>query len=55
MLASIGDREGAAELKAKIQSNEQSQISMLDNRSEGAPKKLSGRHSMLRYTRSRRF
>ncbi len=55
MLASIGDREGAAELKAKIGANEQSQISLLDNRSEGAPKKLSGRHSMLRYTRSRRF
>lgn len=51
ILAAIGDREGLAAAQQKIAEIEQRQGNLLDNRSEGTPQKITGRHSLLRYSR----
>jgi len=54
MLASIGDTEGAAAIDMKIQKNEQKQGILIDNRTEGNAKKVSVRHTLLRYQKTGR-
>lgn len=54
MLASIGDKEGAAEMANKVARNESVQSAMISNRAEGAPQKIVARHSLLRYRRNGR-
>lgn len=49
ILASIGDVAGLNERNQKIQEIEQRQGTLLDNRVEGAPQKITARHSLLRY------
>lgn len=49
ILASIGDTEGLGMISAKIQEMQQNQGMLLDNRVEGKVKKVSNKHSMLRY------
>jgi hypothetical protein len=51
ILAAIGDQAGLAITKGNIQEMEQHQATLLDARVDGAPKKITGRHSMLRYSK----
>jgi len=46
--ASMGDKEGLGVTNTKIQESETRQGTMLDNRVEGAPQKITNRHSLLR-------
>lgn len=55
ILAAIGDQEGAASIAAKIQKNEMNQGILIDNRVEGAAKKIAARHSILQYQKFRRW
>lgn len=49
ILAAMGDNEGLQAANAKLQEIEVRQGTLLDDRSEGTPKKISARHSLLRY------
>lgn len=49
ILAAIGDAEGLQAANAKLQEIEVRQGTILDDRVEGAPKKITARHSLLRY------
>ncbi len=51
ILSSIGDQQGLAAVNAKIQENERSKGTLIDNRIENAPQKVLNRHSLLRYNR----
>lgn len=51
ILAAIGDQAGLAITKGNIQEMEQHQATLLDARVDGAPKKVTARHSMLRYNK----
>lgn len=49
ILASLGDQAGLAMANEKIKEMEYRQGSLLDDRVEGAPQKITARHSILRY------
>jgi hypothetical protein len=49
ILEALGDQNGLQAANAKISELEQRQATVLDNRVEGAPKKILARHSMLRH------
>lgn len=49
ILAAIGDTEGLQASNAKLQEIETRQGTILDDRVEGAPQKITARHSLLRY------
>jgi hypothetical protein len=49
ILAAMGDKEGLQISNAKLQEIETRQGSLLDDRSEGTPQKITARHSLLRY------
>jgi hypothetical protein len=49
ILASLGDQAGLAMANDKIKEMEYRQGSLLDDRVEGAPQKITARHSILRY------
>jgi hypothetical protein len=49
ILAAIGDVEGLQASNAKLQEIETRQGTILDDRVEGAPQKITARHSLLRY------
>ena len=49
ILEALGDQNGLQTANAKIAELEQRQASVLDNRVEGAPRKIFARHSLLRY------
>lgn len=49
ILAAIGDTEGLQASSAKLQEIEARQGTLLDSRVEGAPQKITARHSLLRY------
>jgi len=49
ILAALGDRDGLAVVNDKIKEIEMRQGNMMDNRAEGAPQKITARHSLLRY------
>lgn len=49
ILEALGDREGLQVANGKIAEMEQRQATIIDNRVEGAPRKISARHSLLRY------
>ena len=49
ILAAIGDTEGLGVANAKLQEIEARQGTLLDGRVEGAPQKITARHSLLRY------
>jgi hypothetical protein len=49
ILASLGDLQGVQASMGKIAEINQSQGTLLDSRAEGSPKKISGRHGLLRY------
>lgn len=51
ILASIGDQQGLQTVNQKIAEIEQRQGTLLDNRAEGSPQKITARHSLLRYGR----
>lgn len=58
ILAALGDQNGLAASQAKIQEIDQRQGTLMDNRVEGAPRKVNARHSLLRFGkigRSRRL
>lgn len=57
ILAAMGDLEALQASSSKVKEIDQAQGSLLDNRVEGAPQKITGRHSALRYgkMRTRRF
>lgn len=58
ILESIGDREGAGAMAARLQAQDNQTGTLLDNRVEGSIKKVTNKHSLLRYnkrTRARRF
>lgn len=49
ILAAIGDTEGLGVANAKLQEIEARQGTLLDGRVEGAPQKITARHSLLRH------
>lgn len=49
ILAALGDQAGLQMSNAKIQEMNDRQGTILDNRVEGAPQKITARHSLLRY------
>lgn len=49
ILAAVGDTEGLGVATAKLQEIESRQGTLLDGRVEGAPQKITARHSLLRY------
>jgi hypothetical protein len=49
ILAAIGDQEGLQASQLKIQEIDKQQGTLLDNRAESSPLKVSGRKSLLRY------
>jgi hypothetical protein len=49
ILASLGDQMGLQMSQSKIQEIDGKQGSLLDNRVEGTPQKITARHSLLRY------
>jgi len=49
ILAAIGDQQGLAASNAKLQEIEKRQGTLVDDRSEGNPQKITARHSLLRY------
>ena len=49
ILASLGDTQGLQNTQGKITEIDQRQGSLLDNRIEGTPQKITARHSLLRY------
>lgn len=49
MLAAMGDMAGVQNSMQKIQEIGKSEGTLLDNRSEGNPRKIAARHSLLRY------
>jgi hypothetical protein len=49
ILAALGDTEGLQAANAKLQEIEVRQGTLLDGRVEGAPQKITARHSLLRY------
>lgn len=53
ILESLGDTQGAQTQLAKIGDFEARQAVMIDNRTEGAPRKIVNRNSLLRYGKSR--
>lgn len=55
ILAALGDQAGLTMSSAKIQEINSAQNMLLDNRTEGNPKKILGRHSILRYSKNRPF
>lgn len=53
ILSSLGDAEGLKMTNQKIQEIEARQGTLLDNRAEGAPKKITNRNSLLRFAKRR--
>lgn len=53
ILESLGDTQGAATQMTKIGDFEARQAIMIDNRTEGAPRKIVNRNSLLRFGKSR--
>jgi hypothetical protein len=53
ILSALGDTAGLADVNAKIAEIEVRQGTILTNRVEGSPKKINGRNSILRYSKSR--
>jgi len=53
ILASIGDQQGLQSVQAKIQDISVAEGSLLDNRVEGAPQKVTALRSLLRYGKMR--
>lgn len=51
VLAALGDQAGLSASQAKIQEIENRQGTLLDQRVEGSSKKITNRHSLLRYSR----
>lgn len=51
ILASLGDKQGLDDSNAKIAEIESRQGTLLDNRVEGAPQKITARHSLLRFNK----
>ena len=51
ILASLGDQAGLAMANDKIKEMEYRQGSLLDDRTDGAPQKITARHSILRYSK----
>lgn len=51
ILAAIGDQQGLQTIQQKIAEIDQRQGTLLDNRAEGSPQKVTARHSLLRYGR----
>lgn len=49
ILAAIGDQQGLATVNQKLQEIESRQGTIVDDRSEGTPQKITARHSLLRY------
>lgn len=49
VMSAIGDTAGLAMIDKKIQENNQSQSTLLDNRVEGSPQKVTARNSLLQY------
>ena len=49
ILASLGDQAGLAMANEKIKEMEYRQGGLLDDRVDGAPQKITARHSILRY------
>lgn len=49
ILAAIGDQQGLQSAQGKISEIEQRQGTLLDQRVDGAPQKITGRHGTLRY------
>lgn len=49
ILAALGDSVGLQNSNAKIEEINKAQGTLLDNRDEGNPKKITARHSLLRY------
>ena len=49
ILAALGDVQGAQSIQEKIQEIDSRQGTLLDNRAEGSPQKVTARHSLLRY------
>lgn len=54
ILSALGDAEGAAGKMSKVQMLEGKQATLIDNRTEGSPRKLFNRHSLLRSAKRRR-
>lgn len=54
ILEALGDQAGLQTANAKIAELEQRQATVIDNRVEGAPKKVFARHSLLRYGKARK-
>jgi len=54
MLESQGDQAGLQAKALKIQEMEKNQSNLIDNRVEGAPQKIVGRHSLLKLTSRRK-
>lgn len=53
ILSSIGDQQGLQAIQAKIQDISNAEGSLLDNRVEGAPQKVTALRSLLRYGKMR--
>jgi hypothetical protein len=51
ILASLGDQQGLQNSLQKIQEMNQQQGTLLDDRVEGTPQKITARHSLLRYNK----
>lgn len=54
ILEALGDQAGLQTANAKIAELEQRQATVIDNRVEGAPRKVFARHSLLRYGKARK-
>lgn len=54
ILAALGDQAGLQASTTKIQEMEANQGRLIDNRTEGSPQKITGRHSLLRLMSRRR-
>lgn len=55
IMEALGDQQGVQTQTAKVTDLEARQAVMVSNRTEGSPKKLSNRHSLLRYGKTRRI
>lgn len=54
ILAALGDQQGLQSSNAKIQEMEANQSRLIDNRTEGSPQKVIGRHTLLKLISRRR-
>lgn len=55
LLAAIGDQQGVAISAAKLQEMKSSEGTLIDNRVDGNPAKITGRKSILRFQKMRNF